>query len=141
LTFPCARAELIAERAEKELRACSAPIAGRGVQAVLNAALQHNPVLGNVIRLLSVRRNEGVEAVKLCLKGLYHELSAGFHTTSNAVIVRELDFAVATTRCALCALLETYDIPYMYYNSAEEVVDSPYVLSAEERAAAAVATS
>jgi len=111
------------------------------VQAVLNAALQHNPVLGKVIRLLSVRRNEGVEAVKQCLKGLYHELSAGFHTTSNAVVVRELDFAVATTRCALCALLETYDIPYTYYDSAEEVVDSPYVLSTEERAAAAVATS
>ena len=71
--------------------------------------------------------------------GLYHELSAGFHSIGNSVVVRALDFRVATTRCALCALFEAYDIPYTYYDEAGDAVESPYALTVEERAAASSA--
>ena len=132
-----ARAELIAERAEAELGKLNKKVEGRGVQAMLTAALKHNAKLAKVVHLLSVRLNESVSAVEQCLKGLYHPLSASFHATGNVVVVREEEFPVATTRCALCALLETYDMHYIYYNAAGDVVDSPYALSTEERAEAA----
>jgi hypothetical protein len=40
----------------------------------------------------------------------------------------------------VCGLLEAYDVPYTYYGpSGEDVPQSPYALTAEERANAAAA--
>ena len=61
--------------------------------------------------------------------------------TGDAVVVRQVDFPVGTERCAVCALLEAYAMPYKYYDaSGGELPASPYALSTEERATVAAAT-
>jgi hypothetical protein len=77
---------------------------------------------------------ERLSAVEECLQNVCHGLSAPFHSTGGDVVVTEASFAVGAERCAVCGLLEAYDVPYTYYQAGEEL---PYALTAEERATAA----
>ena len=116
-------------------------VEGRGTQSALEAALQHDPLLRAVMHLLAERHHERLSAVEQCLRTVYAGLSAPFHATGNAVVVREADFPVGTERCTVCALLEAYAMPYKYYDaSGGELPASPYALSTEERATVAAAT-
>ena len=130
------RAELVAERAAAHLRACGVRF-GTGVQNALNTALQYDAKLHSVLRLLAERHQEQVGAVEKCLQNVYHGLSAPFHSTGDEVVVNEASFSVGAERCAVCVLLEVYDVTYTYYRSGEELPQSPYALTAEERATAA----
>jgi hypothetical protein len=133
-------AELIADRAAKRLRQRGVRVDGRGTQGMLDAALQYDPKLRAVLCLLAERHHERLSAVEQCLRTMCTGLSAPFHATGNAVVVRQVDFSVGTERCAVCGLLETYDTPYTYYDaSGAELPASPYALSAEERAMVAAA--
>ena len=110
---------------------------------MLDAALQHDPTLRAVLRLLAERHHERLSTVEQCLRTVYAGLSAPFHATvsRNAVVVRQVDFPVGTERCAVCALLEAYAMPYKYYDaSGGELPASPYALSTEERMTVAAAT-
>ncbi len=112
----------------------------RGVQPTLNTALQRDAKLRAVLTLLAERHHEHLSAVQLCAQNVYHRLSAPFHSTNGEVVVRQADFPVGAERCAMCALLEAYDMPYTYHDASGEALPaSPYALSAEERAAAAAA--
>ena len=131
------RAELVAERAAAQLLTRGVRV-GTGVQSTLNAALQRDAKLRAVLTLLAQRHNERLGAVEQCLQNVYHGLSAPFHSTGSDVVVSEAGFAVGAERCAVCGLLEAYDVPYTYYRSSgEELPQSPYALTAEERATAA----
>jgi hypothetical protein len=133
------RSELVAERAAAHLLKLDFRV-GTGVQSTLNAALRRDAKLRAVLTLLAERHHETLSAVEQCLQNLYHGLSAPFHSTGGDVVIREAGFAVGAERCAVCGLLEAYDVPYTYYGpSGEDVPQSPYALTAEERANAAAA--
>jgi len=137
LSHRASRAELVAERAAAQLLTRGVRV-GTGVQSTLNAALQRDAKLRTVLTLLAQRHHERLSAVEQCLQNVYHGLSAPFHSTGGDVVVREAGFAVGAERCAVCGLLEAYDVPYTYYGaSGEELPHSPYALTAEERATAA----
>jgi hypothetical protein len=127
------RAELVAERAAAQLLTRGVRV-GTGVQSTL----QRDAKLRTVLTLLAQRHHERLSAVEQCLQNVYHGLSAPFHSTGGDVVIREAGFAVGAERCAVCGLLEAYDVPYTYYGaSGEELPQSPYALTAEERATAA----
>jgi hypothetical protein len=108
------------------------------VQALLDAALKHDPVLQAVVKLLSTRLAQREWDVRQCFGTLYHRLSKELHGAENDLVVREVDFPACPERCAVCALLEAYAMPYTYLNAAGSPVSpSPYALSAAERLAAA----
>ena len=130
------QAELVADRAVVNLRARGVHC-GPGVQNALNMALQHDAKLRAVLKLLAQRNKERLSAVEKCLQNLYHSLSAPFHSTGGDVMVSEAGFAVGAERCAVCGLLEVYDVQYTYYGASGELPQSPYALTAEERATAA----
>jgi hypothetical protein len=133
------RAELVSERAAEQLLILGVRV-GTGVQGRLNAALSRDAKLRSVLTLLAERHNETLSAVEHCLQNVYHGLSAAFHSTGGDVVIREAGFAVGAERCAVCSLLEAYDVPYTYYGpSGEELLQSPYALSPEERATAVAA--
>ena len=135
--FGFSRAELVAERAAAQLLTRGARV-DTGVQSTMNAALQRDAKLRTVLALLAKRHHERLSAVEQCLQNMCHGLSAPFHSTGGDVVVREAGFAVGAERCAVCGLLEAYDVPYTYYGaSGEEKPQSSYALTAEERATAA----
>lgn len=128
-------AELIADDAAEQLRQRGVRFDSGGVQAKLNAALKHEPKLRAVVRLLAERHHERPGAVEEALRTLYGSLSVPFHATGNEVLVRQLDFSAGTLRCGVCALLEWRHLPYRYYDKSDtELLESPYKLSAEDRA-------
>ena len=136
-TSLASRAELVSERATSRLNARGVRF-GPGVQNALSTALQHDAKLRAVLRLLAERHQERLSAVEKCLQNVYHGLSAPFHSTGGDVVVSEASFPIGAERCAVCGLLEVYDVPYTYYRaSGEELPLSPYALTAEERATAA----
>lgn len=133
------RAELVAERAAQQLRNRGLRVGG-GVQNTLDAALQRDAKLTAVLTMLAARHREGMGAVQHCLRNVYHRLSAPFHSTDGHVFVRQQDFPVGAERCAVCGLLEAYDVGYVYYGpSGDELPQSPYALTPEERASVAAA--
>ena len=109
-------------------------LAPRGVQSLLDAALEHDANLEAVVCMLAVRHTLREHDVRQSFASLYHTLSKGMHGVGDAIVVRAAAFPASTERLALCALLETYDIPYAYVGGNDtETSPSPYALSAAER--------
>lgn len=115
--------------ASLQLRQVSTP---RGVQLLLNAALEHEPELQSVIALLAQRHLQREQDVRTCFGNLYHALSKGMHGVGDVTVVRAADFPAPSERLALCALLELYDVAYTYVD-ADGDAPSPYALSGAER--------
>lgn len=129
----CERPEFISGIifARLQARGIAAP---RGVQNLLDAALEHDAYLQAVLSRLATRHMLREHDVRQSYACLYHALSKGFHGIGDAVVVRAADFPASTERLALCVLLEAYDIPYTYMTGSEtETSPSPYALSEEER--------
>ena len=130
------RPEFISGLIFTRLQARQVP-APRGVQNLLDAALAHDANLQAVVRVLAVRHTLREHDVRQCFANLYQMLSKGMHGVGDAIVVRAADFPASTERLALCALLETYDIPYAYVGGNDtEITPSPYALSAAERLSA-----
>ena len=77
-----------------------------------------------------------------CAAASREDLLKGLHGVGDVVVVRAADFSASTERLALCALLETYDITYVYVDGiGAETSSSPYALSAAGEAALRTSTA